>query len=169
MLHAESAGISSHVGQPSFIVTLELDGKPISATYDSSGYHLYLGDDIRTHQATADEESPRQVAQNFDTWATAVKSQLLTGKNDNGLFGKSMGFLGRVERREGTALAMKLLLWVEESQQPLTIRCDAAAIYIYGPFCSWDSGYGLKPCPASVGESHLCGLYLTEGVETGIR
>ncbi|KAF8224930.1 hypothetical protein L208DRAFT_1380900 [Tricholoma matsutake] len=101
---------------PSFIVTLELDGKPISATYDSSGYHLYLGDVIRTHQATADEESPRQAAQNFDTWATAVKSQLLTGKNDNGLFGKSMGFLGRVEQREGTALAMKLLLWVEDGR-----------------------------------------------------
>ncbi|KAF8240950.1 hypothetical protein L208DRAFT_1374185 [Tricholoma matsutake] len=156
------------VGQPSFVVTLEPDGKPISATYDSSGYHLYLGDVIWTHQATADEESPRQAAQNFDAWATVVKSQLLTGKNDNSLFRKSMGFLGRVEWREGTALAMKLLLWVEELQWPLTVRCDMAAIYKRGPFCSWDLGYGLKPCPASAGESRLCGLYPTEGVETGI-
>ncbi|KAF8234477.1 hypothetical protein L208DRAFT_1376851 [Tricholoma matsutake] len=117
VLHGESAGVCLRLGEPSFIISLEPDGSPVSTMQASSNLSKYFGRIVKAHKEIAGEQSPQEVAQKFERLICMFISCILHGENQEqgGLLGKTLTFLGKVEGREGTGLAFEMLLWVEEA------------------------------------------------------
>lgn len=76
------------------------------------------------------------------------------------LFRKTLAYLGKVERREGTMLAFEMLLWVNEVSWPSSTGCHGAAVYkcSIGSFCAWGSDVQLLKHKKWLLGSQLCWL-----------
>ncbi|KAF8232082.1 hypothetical protein L208DRAFT_1377821 [Tricholoma matsutake] len=142
VLCGESMGVCLQLGEPSFIILLEPDGSPVSTVQASSNLSQYFGRIVKAHKKIPGEQSPQEAAQKFVQLICTFISCILHGKDQEkgGLLGKTLTYLGKVEGREDTGLAFKLLLWVEEASQPSSTGCGGAAVCKHGTgsFCAWD-------------------------------
>ncbi|KAF8237968.1 hypothetical protein L208DRAFT_1375377 [Tricholoma matsutake] len=96
-------GIKCFDNQPGFYCLL------LETFQDSGNLSQYFGRIVKVHREITNKENAQEAAGSFDQLIEALISHILHGGAE--LFRKTLAYLGKVERREGTMLAFEMLLF----------------------------------------------------------